>query len=130
MIEGDVYDLLVADGTLTAAVSVIHTGPALPRDVAYPAVLIRRSGSSNNPAASRCEDPTYLATVDVHVWGERGRSLVELEGIADRVFRLLYRAEITGGWLTVGTGPLRQPDDDGYPGYVVQCMAHKWETAI
>lgn len=128
-VEKAVRDLLVADGTVTAGLNTyafttgsetpaVFTGPKLPDDAKYPAVLIMQI--SGTPWGTRDSRGGEIFA-DVDLWGDKDQSLATLRATAEDIQQALDRATLSvSGYdcvLCQADPEIRTDDDDGFPGY-------------
>lgn len=135
MIYDDVYDKLVADATIVAALSTyaglpaVITSPLEPSDIECPYILIEHVGGG--PAAKaepRCLRG-WVEIINVRVVDDREQTSGVLNAISHAVFLALDRTAVDSaygnGWLTC-SGPQAYLDGDGFPGALIVVTADLW----
>jgi len=132
MIPKAIYDVIVADAGVTVQLGTydfgigpkpsVFTSRVIPDDAERTAIRIEQVTAI--PWGTRDARGAEI-WVDVNVWGDKVQSDKALIDLANDVWRLLDRVDLTvTGYVSVlcqADAPESITDADGFPGYVVKC---------
>lgn len=130
MIAGPIETVITADGGITAQLSTydfgsgaapaVFTSGPVPEDADRPCIRIEEAGGPN---WGSFESKGGIFSANVQVWGNKARSRKALRDLAQDLWTLLERVNLTiPGYFDVGTYadmPGAITDEDGFPGYLI-----------
>jgi len=102
----------------------VFTAEPAPEDSDSPMVVITQIGGSLGTARDRTHRGGEV-TIDVKLWGDKGDSEKVLRELADDLWLLLDRADLTITGMEfcycLAEPPRRLSDPQGFPGFLVSC---------
>ena len=107
--------------TTDVSTPAVFTTSVIPKNCAYPAVIVHRVGGTDFGTRGREGEDTF---VEVRIYGDKDRSQDILRRTSNVLRRLLNRAKLTvtdgyRAFRCVADPPSFVPDPDGFPGYLI-----------